>query len=361
MGQQKEIEAQSAAGQLGQELAKAGWRIAVYSSDPLGIDPYVVTGFVGAGVLRERSIVCYYPQEKAVEFPEMHDHRELFDLRVDASADWEGPFYRSISRVDGIVLIGGGAATLIAGHVALTRDLPIIALAHFEGSARQIWRQHLSAKPAFVQDDDLQIMGTWDPNDSPSECVKSLNRQLERSRAKQQAKENEYLAMQVKAKLWDKHVDRQRGEKVKALLAGTFFTLFVLCFLIGLRITEQSFLYSAVTILGLCFAGGSGATCRMLIPGAPISRTGHAPILGTIAGLVFTLLYLGPLQASSFIIPATDTSISSTTKSQYATSLVVAFLAGLGFDFAFQQLLRRSKDTGEEITRAAKPQDKPTA
>jgi hypothetical protein len=38
---------------------------------------------------------------------------------------------------------------------------------------------------------------------------------------------------------------------------------------------------------------------------------------------------------------------------QYISVLLVAVLAGLGFDYAFEQLLKRSRERGEEIAHAS--------
>ena len=46
--------------------------------------------------------------------------REYFNEKVDASSDWEVSFYRSLSKVDGLLVLGGGPSTLIAGQIALS-------------------------------------------------------------------------------------------------------------------------------------------------------------------------------------------------------------------------------------------------
>jgi hypothetical protein len=39
-------------------------------------------------------------------FPEYTTHRHAFEERRDASDSWEVSFYRSLSRADGVALIG---------------------------------------------------------------------------------------------------------------------------------------------------------------------------------------------------------------------------------------------------------------
>lgn len=71
-------------------------------------------------------------------------------------------------------------------------------------------------------------------------------------------------------------------------------------------------------------------------------------------GFVFSLLYLIPqlIQGSGFLIPE-ETGISRATRVQYISSLIVAFLAGLGFDFAVEQLLNKAKQSGGQIIQGA--------
>jgi len=350
--EENEKAARQACYEIGQELAKAGWRIAVYGDDKTYIEADVVAGFADAGVAESHSIICYYPQRASVHFQEMEKYKdkEYFDEKVDPSSDWEVSFYRSLSKADGILLLGGGASTLIAGQIALSRDLPIISIARFGGAALKIWQQHLSSKPAFVDDNDVQVMGRWNVN-SARECIKSLSDQYKRGQEKSSAEAKELQELKEKAIKWDAHVENEREDKARTLLAGGFLIIFIIFLIVGLITTPPSWLYSLVTILGLCVAGGMGATMRMVAPGAPVSRKWVAPVLGVTVGLVFSLLYLIPqlIQNSGFLIPS-ETGITPATRVQYISSLIVAFSAGLGFDFAVEQLLKRSRQSGEEIT-----------
>jgi hypothetical protein len=141
----KEEEARTACVELGSELAQQGWNIAVYSSDPTLIEADVVKGFISQGTGSEGSITCYYPRGANISFPEMASHSPLFRNVVDPSDDWEVSFYRSLEKVDGILVLGGGPTTLIAGHIALTKGLPVVAIAEFGGSSTKLW-QYLSSE-----------------------------------------------------------------------------------------------------------------------------------------------------------------------------------------------------------------------
>jgi hypothetical protein len=352
---QNEETARKACNELGRELAKEGWRIAVYSSDRAFIEQDIVTGYVTVGTAGKKSIVCHHPAGADIHFPEMDEFkdREYFDEKVEHSSDWEVSFYSSLSEVDGILLLGGGPSTLIAGYIALSRSLPTVAVAYFGGSAWKIWQQHLPSKPALIEEEDVQIMARkWDAN-SAKESVKSLKRQHDRWRQKLSAEQEERHSIEERAKKWDEYIKGDAEDKAKTRLAIGFLGIFIVFLIVGLITTPPGWVYSLLTILGLCFAGGMGATIRMLTPGAPASRKWVAPILGTAVGLVFSLLYLMPqlIQNSGFLIPGPE--ISTATRVQYISSLIVAFSAGLGFDFALEQLLKQAKQSGQQIVTSA--------
>jgi len=146
----KEKAARQACEDLGRALARAGWRIAVYSDDEVFIEPHLVRGYVAEGGAGEHSIVCYYPQGAGIAFPERSQHRELFTDRMDATSDWEVSFYRSLSDTNGILILGGASSTLIAGHISMTRHLPSVAVAEFGGAGTKLW-SYMKLKPDGVE------------------------------------------------------------------------------------------------------------------------------------------------------------------------------------------------------------------
>jgi MFS family permease len=153
-----------------------------------------------------------------------------------------------------------------------------------------------------------------------------------------------------KAAKWDEHMVKEADNKAKASLAIIFLVLFVLSVLMGLIGKIPAALYTVVAILGLCFAGGFGATVRMINPGAPATRKLTSALLGITVGLVFSLLYMLPqlVGGEGFAIPS-EGGITPTHRVQFLSAMLVAFMAGLGFDYAMEQLLRRAKDRGDEI------------
>jgi hypothetical protein len=96
---------------------------------------------------------------------------------------------------------------------------------------------------------------------------------------------------------------------------------------------------------GLIFSGATGALLRVILwgPGEHDART--SLLLGSIAGFVVGLAYLipqwvgapGPLSPKADIVSATD-------KIQFASVVLVALSAGVGFDTVFSRLQKQAQD-----------------
>lgn len=372
-----EADARRACQELGKELARAGWRIAVYSADKTFIEPDFVTGYIAAITEAapakppedgRQPVVCIYPRGKDVPFPERQNWGPYFRDEVDASQDWEVSFYNSLPKMEGVLLLGGASSTLIAGHVGLTRRMPTVAVAEFGGSAQKVW-EYMVSKPTLVDDEGRHAMARWNA-DSAKKCVASLNRQRKVLLDEWATRERALAALRRKAAAWDKDQDEQPAYKRRLYLAISCLVLFLLMFTLGLVIEPSGKAYTAITVLGLCIAGAMGATVRMLAPGAPQSRIGTTPVLGAVVGLIFSLLYLLPqlIGDAGFLIPtvappaaldaggakedpATAARAAGAVRVQYLAAILVAVLAGLAFDYAFEQLLKRARERTDEIGR----------
>ncbi|MBV8967946.1 MAG: hypothetical protein JO331_02660, partial [Verrucomicrobia bacterium] len=142
-----------AAEALGAQIARQGWRLAMYSPGTRFIEGDVLRGYLNGAPLKPRSVVVYYPTGWAgfPEFPEFREQPDVFDLRQDSSKNWEISYYRSISQVDGMFLVGGGQATLIAGTIAIAFGIPLVALPGYGGKALEVW-QSLKAETDLTED-----------------------------------------------------------------------------------------------------------------------------------------------------------------------------------------------------------------
>jgi hypothetical protein len=347
---EKEADARRAAQQIGTALAKAGWRIAVYGSDPDYIERDVVKGYIAAGIKKPKSITCIYPRDVDIDFEDMNSNMDYFKFQKDMASDWEVSFYRSIITVDAMLLFGGKNSAFIAGQMALSYNLPVVAIASFPGSARKVWFEHLSKKPGNIDDMDLQVMGTWTP-DSPAEIIDSLNRQYQKSQNKTQEEKEKIKKAQQKAALYDLSLEQSKSKKTK--LAFTFLVLFIVSFIFGLIASVPAWLYTTVTILSLAISGGMGATIRMVMPKPPeVESRLNSTIIGIMVGLVFSLIYLIPqlAQKSGFLMPdSMKDGIDSAARAQFVCATLVAVLAGLGFDYAIEQLVRRAQRETQQL------------
>src|SRR6266850_4796532 len=105
----------AAAQAIGKELARRGHRLAVF--DQTSIEGDVVAGFLSAPPEKEQSIEIHYSADspQRAEFPERKNNalERFFIERPDTSKEWEVSYYRSLGKVDGMLLVGGGPSTMV--------------------------------------------------------------------------------------------------------------------------------------------------------------------------------------------------------------------------------------------------------
>src|SRR5215468_1599943 len=186
--------AHEAAEQLGRELAKAGFRILVYGSDSAYLEAPVVKGYVGSQVAKNGSIQVRYPLHgQKPSFPEQQTHAKVFDFRPDSSPNWEISFYQSLSEVQGMILMGGGQSTMIAGLVAMGHRIAILALAAFDGTASEVWKALRSGRdlPTY---EEISLMASpdWSP-EFAADAIRVLQGQIERAAEQEKQRRIEEL------------------------------------------------------------------------------------------------------------------------------------------------------------------------
>lgn len=165
---------------LGMEFARAGCDLAVFSSSPEYIETDVVQGYAAACTEAEPGrVAAHPPRHRDVDFdvpPQAHVRVEI--LR-DTSGEWEVAFYRTLLTCDGVLLIGGGQSTRVAGIIALSQRLPLVPVAAFGGGASQVW-VNFDRVRNDADDADIRLMGdNWSP-DSAARLVDCLLRQRQR-------------------------------------------------------------------------------------------------------------------------------------------------------------------------------------
>jgi hypothetical protein len=323
--------AQKMASEIGSELAKAGMGLVVYYSDPNSLEPHVVAGYVqaippgvGAGSIRVRFAES---QRNQVRFAEQATRDELFRLDFFPGQNWEIPFYRSLAEADGVdavLLMAGGTSTRIAGQITLARQLPVLAIDEFDGSAKEV-RTEL----AFITK-DYPSTRTY----AIADMVKWLKKKCD-IRA-------EEMARSLKN---EEHYQRMISQKTKGVWTGlTFLALLVVLFL-GMQQTPPTQWYFALTLFGLVVAGATGALVRSYYWGTKDIAPYTSLILGSIAGVVVGLAYLIPqLIGAPGVLDPARTQVTATDKIQFMSAILVAIPAGVGFDTIFNRLKSQAEE-----------------
>jgi len=327
----KVAEAKNMAKEIGTALAKAGMGLVVYFSNDGSLEPHVVSGYAaaipagsGAGSIRVRFAES---QKHTVNFPEQATRAELFDRRVFAGNDWEAPFYRSLveaDSVDAVLLMAGWRSTLIAGQIALARPLPVLAVDQFDGAAGIIRTELARASKDYPSSS----------THTPAQLVAWLREKCAvRAKEREQARDQERIYLKLTA---------QRGKGFWA--TGAFIALLVVVFF-GLAQAPDPGLYPFLTFAGLIAAGATGALIRSVIWGVEQTAPTTSLLLGGVAGFVVGLAYLIPQWIGApGVLEVATTAVKATDKIQFASAVLVAIPAGVGFDTVFTRLKKEAEN-----------------
>jgi len=322
------VDVVAAAESLGTALAKAGFRILVYSSGPNFLETPVVKGYVASQAAREKSIQIRYPLDgKTVPaFAEQKTHPHLFDPRPDHITNWETSFYLSLNDVDGSVLAGGGPSTLIAGMVALGHRLAVVALPDFGGKALDVWKALTPGRDLPALEERSEMAAPWSSGQA-ERCAQMLTAQLER---KAEADRARRMADLRRESFITRH----------AAIAGFVFLLAIACIVVALAMSQPSlWLILAGLFASPMLAGVSGSTIRLVFDWQQdkVTMTSQSAtttamlglIAGGAAGLLFTLAQTAALK---------DLSIDAARR-LIPFAVAVGFVAGLTLDAVFRKLI----------------------
>jgi hypothetical protein len=333
--------------QLGRELAGAGYRLLVYSSDATAyVEPAVVRGFAMSGKAKERSILVRYPQvigdEAAPSFPEQIHFPELFDSDPDGHPNWQVSFYKSLKEVDGIVLLGGASSALITGLVAQTYRIPLVSLAAFGGSAQTVWALSVGT---LASEAERRLMGAQDWQPALAAPIVGV---LGAQRAR-------ILAEQLEGRKAQALTDRQERKKAAAV-AGTFLAA-VLLMTLGMFPTTNNpaafafFFFGTPLLAGA--AGGLSRNLSDLYLGLPLNaahKSSLAFALGMLAGFLAALLFVLAQSASNPELLTLSQPVLKGLRALLPFGLIVAFIAGLTLDTVFARLQQTKVLTTGPVT-----------
>jgi hypothetical protein len=324
--------AKTVAKEIGVELARAGFGLVVYFSSEEMLEPHVVAGYSAAVTVGSGTIRVRYAQSQRgqIKFDSEADRPELFEYRLFPGDDWEAPFYRSLSEEDGVdavLLLGGATTVLIAGQIALARRLPILAVDEFGGSAAKIWKQLAQASPE-------KNHHSWGKR-----SASAFIGQLKNECAAVSARRNE-------ARRRDRLLATITAQRRQTAYAAAAFAALLIALFFGMVYPVWPSAYPVVMFFGFIAAGATGALVRMILssPGENDPRT--SLFLGGVAGFVVGLAYLIPqwVGAPGVLAPQV-VAVLATDKIQFASAVLVAISAGVGFDTVFSRLQKQAQDT----------------
>src|SRR5262249_43673168 len=103
-------------------------------------------------------IQVMYPRRSAPPaFDEQQGKPGLFKFRISQHANWEVAFYRSLYTVDGVILIGGGQSTFVAGILATSSQLPLVALEPYGGTSAKVW-DLIDPADGLIRQEEKELM-----------------------------------------------------------------------------------------------------------------------------------------------------------------------------------------------------------
>jgi hypothetical protein len=326
---------------LGKALAEAGYGIVVYSNDANFLEGPVVEGYVGSGAARNKSILMKYPANKAnMDFPERKRQENLFQDRSDTSTSWETSYYDSLKDVQGLLLLGGGRSTLIAGLVGLGYGRAVVPIASFNGEAKKVLDKISRMDGVLTESEDSLLRATtWDEA-SARKAVAIFQQYEERMKQRN-------IASRLAVESADRTTKRSAFGSVSLLVLTCALILVVL-----IRSDLVSALLGPILMISAIAAGISGATLRMLwdlfVNRVQSGQPAYARVvLGLAAGLLSALLIAVPQimaephppKGVTFTPDQREEMQSERFKTAIPTSVFGALIAGFAADQFYRKLL----------------------
>lgn len=308
---------------LGRQLALAGFDLAVFSSKPTYVESLVVEGYArgsaeasGTGTAAG-TVVVHLPRHRDADFRIPGGGSVRVEVVRDSSTEWEVSFYRTVMDCDGLLLIGGGQSTRIAGVVAMSQGIALLPVAAFGGGAGLAW-VNLDRVRNDATDTDLALLGADWTDDSAARLVDCLRGQLTRGQARRVA--------QARA--------ARRGARGAAFGLGVAVLLIVLS-LLGIILAggpRPADARGLALLLGSpLLAAMGGAVLRGSLDDEPAWQVSCARGLG--AGLVAVLTYVA---AQLLAVP--DLLNHLDVRRLLFFVVTIGFAAGFTFDLVFQRL-----------------------
>ncbi|MFG1761054.1 hypothetical protein [Micromonospora echinofusca] len=262
---------------VGRELARAGCNLVVFSSSDDYVEKDVVRGYLAALQAQDSATVMVKaPIDRVTPFDVPPHLKHVLRVLPDSAEEWEVSYYRAVLEADGLIVVGGGRATRIAGVLAVARRIPLITIAHFGGAALSVW-QHLDRHQNDATPEAISRMAAPWGDDSAEQLVGSLLEQRSRMQ------EAERAALQDQSRV--RRARTVNGLVAAAAIAVALLTV-VLAYGTGTTLTAVGYLFGGSLLMA---AGGA------LINDASAEEPNlpWALARGMGAGTLASMLYMG--------------------------------------------------------------------
>ncbi|GAA1560512.1 hypothetical protein GCM10009827_097220 [Dactylosporangium maewongense] len=311
---------------IGRELASAGCDLVVFSSDPEYVERDVVEGYLA--VAGDGRVFVRAPHDSTVRFAVSPEAADRIQVEPDPADDWETSYYRSVFEADGILVIGGGRSTRIAGVIGVAVRIPVVAVAGFGAGASVVW-QHLCKHVNDATAEDLHLMGRPWADASASRLVASLLGQRTRRQAAQAA---------------ELQLQRRDGiRRTLSSLAGVTALLLAAAAILLAYTTNSVGASMACLLGGPILAAAGGALVRD-------TRDAHPGLLwsaarGIGAGILATTLYV----ASQVLTNQNALTVESARRLLWFV-VPMGIAAGYTFDLVYAKLRQADAVPGNPLT-----------
>lgn len=357
-----------AAEDLGRQAALAGWHLQVYSLHKDFIEYDLVRGYADpeVGTQENKKIYVHFAQGGEAPNP-IPEASRIFGCAMEgvpySNKRWEVAFYRPLSTVSALVVIGGGKATLATGIVALALRIPLYAIATFGGSSKVVW-QAIEIDHDLPNRQQYHHMGNpWMGDESARNCLEGLRQQIATRAAEEQAKvqshedrareERERLQREQQqaeraAREADEKLHRSRRAQRHAQTLHSLISLMALIATLMCLYQWQApapYLSPwASLLLGAVFAGITGSSTLGVIrwfklPEEPTSFYSEVASLlpGATAGVIASLIFV-----SGHVTTLPDDVLDSLKLEQIRRMIpfvvMISFVAGLTWNRFFSRL-----------------------
>jgi hypothetical protein len=308
--------APAACRELGRQLALAGYDLAVFSAKPKYVEYDVVQGYAqeadGAG-----TVFLHVPRHRDHDFRLPDGSSAEVRLVRDSGPEWEVSFYRTLLDCDGVLLVGGGQSTRVAGVIAMAQRIPMLPVAAFGGGASQVWA-NLDKVRNDTTDDDIVLLGQDWRSDSARRLVRCLDQQRLRRADRQHA-----------------HERTARRSLLSAGLGTAVALLLLMCSLLGFPLAGEPGPATgrrlAVLVGTPLLASMAGAVIRSSFEAA--DQWPRAAVRGLGAGVVSVLLYVA---SQLLTVPSLLDELD--VRRLLFFTVPLGFSAGFTFDLVFERL-----------------------